>query len=180
MHPHTAPQNYRFKAILSANYDQVSYAYFRNLNFTSLLFLNLPFFGWCSVKSLWKTFLSDIILFAASTWYAKHVHHGTWHITTLIARFKGPTWGPSGVDRTQVGPILAPWTLLSRHGQLKWSTTITRKIDTFRPQSVALWNTQINRKKYFRFTYLRMYELSKHKHTLSLWSYTNLPTPNQV
>ena len=26
----------------------------------------------------------------------------------------GPTWGPSGADRTQVGPILAPWTLLSR------------------------------------------------------------------
>ena len=25
----------------------------------------------------------------------------------------GPTWGPSGADRTQVGPILAPWTLLS-------------------------------------------------------------------
>ena len=25
----------------------------------------------------------------------------------------GPTWGPSGADRTQVVPILAPWTLLS-------------------------------------------------------------------
>ena len=25
----------------------------------------------------------------------------------------GPTWGPSGVDRTQVGPMLTPWTLLS-------------------------------------------------------------------
>ena len=32
---------------------------------------------------------------------------------TLISRFMGPTWGPSGADRTQVGPILAPWTLLS-------------------------------------------------------------------
>ena len=27
----------------------------------------------------------------------------------------GPTWGPSGADRTQVGPVLAPWTLLSGH-----------------------------------------------------------------
>ena len=35
----------------------------------------------------------------------------TW--TTLIAKFMGPTWGPSGADRTQVGPMLAPWTLLS-------------------------------------------------------------------
>ena len=25
----------------------------------------------------------------------------------------GPTWGPSGADRTQVGPMLVPWTLLS-------------------------------------------------------------------
>ena len=33
--------------------------------------------------------------------------------TALIARFMGPTWGPSGVDRTQVGPMLAPWTLIS-------------------------------------------------------------------
>ena len=30
-----------------------------------------------------------------------------------IARFMGPTWSPSGADRTQVGPMLAPWTLLS-------------------------------------------------------------------
>ena len=32
---------------------------------------------------------------------------------SLIARFMGPTWGPSGADRTQMGPMLAPWTLLS-------------------------------------------------------------------
>ena len=32
---------------------------------------------------------------------------------SLIARFMGRTWGPSGADRTQVGPMLAPWTLLS-------------------------------------------------------------------
>ena len=34
---------------------------------------------------------------------------------TLISRFMGPTWGPSGAKRTQVGPMLAPWTLLSGH-----------------------------------------------------------------
>ena len=28
-------------------------------------------------------------------------------LTSLIARFMGPTWGPSGTDRTQVGPMLA-------------------------------------------------------------------------
>ena len=30
-----------------------------------------------------------------------------------IARFMGPTWGPSGSCRPQVGPMLATWTLLS-------------------------------------------------------------------
>ena len=36
------------------------------------------------------------------------------YIHILLARFMGPTWGPSGADRrTQVGPMLAPWTLLS-------------------------------------------------------------------
>ena len=32
---------------------------------------------------------------------------------SLMARFMGPTWGPPGDDRTQVGPMLAPWTLPS-------------------------------------------------------------------
>ena len=32
---------------------------------------------------------------------------------SLIARFMGPIWGPSGADRTQVGPVVAPWILLS-------------------------------------------------------------------
>ena len=30
-----------------------------------------------------------------------------------IAKFMGPTWGPLGSCRPQMGPILAPWTLLS-------------------------------------------------------------------
>ena len=34
-------------------------------------------------------------------------------IYSLRARFMGPTWGPTGADRTQVCPMLAPWTLLS-------------------------------------------------------------------
>ena len=36
-----------------------------------------------------------------------------WGTQSLKTRFMGPTWGPSGADRTQVGPMLAPWTLLS-------------------------------------------------------------------
>ena len=41
-----------------------------------------------------------------------NINQDIW-ISSLIARIIGPTWGPSGADRTQVGPILAPWTLLS-------------------------------------------------------------------
>ena len=32
---------------------------------------------------------------------------------TQIAKFMGPTWGPPGFCRPQMGPMLAPWTLLS-------------------------------------------------------------------
>ena len=38
-------------------------------------------------------------------------------VTTQIARFMGPTWGPHGADRTQVGHMLGPWALLSGNFQ---------------------------------------------------------------
>ena len=34
-------------------------------------------------------------------------------IITQIAKFVGPTWGPPGSCQPQMGPMLAPWTLLS-------------------------------------------------------------------
>ena len=39
---------------------------------------------------------------------------------TQIARFMGPTWGPPGAGRTQEGPMLAPWILLSEINT-RWS-----------------------------------------------------------
>ena len=44
-----------------------------------------------------------------------YMHHSAMmgRRTSLIARFMGPAWGPPGDDRTQVDPMLAPWTLLS-------------------------------------------------------------------
>ena len=57
----------------------------------------------------------------------------TYHIQTFIIRKNpdskiyganmGPKWGPPGADRTQVGPMLAPWTLLSGKLQLHISQT---------------------------------------------------------
>ena len=41
--------------------------------------------------------------------------------STQIAKFMGPTWGPPGSCRPQMGPMLAPWTLLSGHKLfVKW------------------------------------------------------------
>ena len=87
---------------------------------------------------------------------SNHVRYA-WHLTrsfiqalcftySLIAWFMGPTWGPSGSDRTQVGPMLAPRTLLSgllsKH-QLKkfspsrppWRNPNEKK----NPVSVVIW-----------------------------------------
>ena len=33
-------------------------------------------------------------------------------VLSQIARFMGATWGPPGSCRPQIGPVLAPWTLL--------------------------------------------------------------------
>ena len=35
---------------------------------------------------------------------------------TQIAKLMGPTWGPTGSCRPQMGPMLALWTLLSQYG----------------------------------------------------------------
>ena len=49
---------------------------------------------------------------------------------SLIARFMVPTWEPPVADRTQVGPTLVPWTLLSgmlTHHQLDTKEHISVK-----------------------------------------------------
>ena len=53
------------------------------------------------------------------------------YITTQIAKFMGPTWGPPGSCRPQMGPVLAPWTLLSGNA-LIWCQS------TRRPRHVCL------------------------------------------
>ena len=45
--------------------------------------------------------------------YMKFCSHGYNLNTAQIAKFMGPTWGPPGSCRSQMGPMLAPWTLLS-------------------------------------------------------------------
>ena len=47
--------------------------------------------------------------------YLCHSPVSNFAASTQIARFMGPTWGPPGSCRPQMGPMLAPWTLLSRY-----------------------------------------------------------------
>ena len=53
------------------------------------------------------------IIFIDKSCHMMVINTQCWSITTQIARFMGRTWGPYGTDRTQVGHMLAPWTLLS-------------------------------------------------------------------
>ena len=45
--------------------------------------------------------------------------------TTQITKFMAPTWGP-GSCRPQMGPMLAPWTLLSGCNQCVWGSTYSQ------------------------------------------------------
>ena len=43
----------------------------------------------------------------------KIIHNWITVMTSQIATFMGPAWGPPGSCRPQVGPMMAPWILLS-------------------------------------------------------------------
>ena len=58
-------------------------------------------------------------------------------LPALIARFMVPTWGPSGADRTEVGLILVPWTLLS--GWLSGGTDHTSHICSQKPENKGIY-----------------------------------------
>ena len=50
---------------------------------------------------------------------------------TQIAKFMGQTWGPPGSCRSQVGPMLAPWTLLSGYASVVFMQYIPRVVHSF-------------------------------------------------
>ena len=68
--------------------------------------------------------------------------------TALIARFMGPTWGPSGATRTQVGPMLAPWVLLSGWLQAPEGSTFDANTSYV---SLTLWSLGPLLQKCFNF-----------------------------
>ena len=54
-------------------------------------------------------------------------HPTTSGLISQIARFTGPTWSPPGSCRSQMGPMLAPWTLLSGMCFQRWLHNATRR-----------------------------------------------------
>ena len=66
-------------------------------------------------------------------------HENTPRITALIARFMGTTWGPPGADRSQVGPMLAPSTLLSGWSLGRGNQWVTHWFPAQSPSNVRLW-----------------------------------------
>ena len=49
-------------------------------------------------------------------------------VITQIAKFMGPTWVPPGSCRPQMGPMLAPWTLLSGYVSVATSDERQKKL----------------------------------------------------
>ena len=47
------------------------------------------------------------------SYHRLHSSNGNKKPSIPITMFTGPTWGPSGTERTRLRPMLAPWTLLS-------------------------------------------------------------------
>ena len=67
----------------------------------------------CSYRYHWRVMAE---FRSALHWCSFWWNGDYWHVgveTILITKFMGPTWGPSGADRTQVGPVLGPRTLPS-------------------------------------------------------------------
>ena len=67
---------------------------------------------------IFQNYLSQVLLQGQKDHLVNLNKYHTWTLKTydrvkhtLIARFMGPTWGPSGADSSQVGSMLAPWSM---------------------------------------------------------------------
>ena len=57
------------------------------------------------------------VCFYTLHWFIQEHFYVSWYLIQCpiwpqITKFMGPTWGPPGSCRPQLGPMLAPWTLL--------------------------------------------------------------------
>ena len=88
---------------------------------------------YCSYCWLWSSisrkldnhYIHSTICQRHMSWYSlkrTDKYRGLLWIDTQIAKFMGPTRGPPGSCRPQMGPMAVPWTLLSGHMSRTWPT----------------------------------------------------------
>ena len=66
-------------------------------------------FGYLDIKR--RNFVIKIVSNRSA--YQNHSSRSVETWVSQVAKFMGPIWGPPGSSRPQMGPMLAPWTLLS-------------------------------------------------------------------
>ena len=64
------------------------------------------------VTAIWRHSFNSLRPSDALTWHGSGITLAN-GMPSQIAKFMGPTWGPHGSCRSQMGPMWAPWTLLS-------------------------------------------------------------------
>ena len=107
------------------------------------------------------------------------------HKTTRIAKFMGPTWGPPGSCRPQMGPVLSPWTLLSgtcpscqsyRQGAVQnCISSVSETPNTTKKSSYKACNIHVNYRDDVAWTFLEKYryhdDVIKWEHFPRYWPF---------
>ena len=145
--------SYTFDAIMTSLYrqnDVVLTLWWPHYDLTTLLQMDNGILQWSFHSYLHTSSqLSSVILSSGIlSWTATSIRVSMGaSISTQIARFMGPTWDPYGADRTQVGPILAPWTLLFGYFKSEpvWKCLIFVEIqDSLHINYLIIYNTSWN------------------------------------
>ena len=131
-------QNYRYRYIYHVIYHFISYSVVISGHNRDFRRLENDFRYFCETQfTLVRLYSTEITFYHYVSWFLEYklprtlFHtsaHGGFYIVdmsslctlhcvcfrpTQIARFTGPTWGPTGSCRPLMGPMLATWTLLS-------------------------------------------------------------------
>ena len=159
------------------------------LNSHRLIDCLLPDWYWCvddwkTIPSIYCTFLSYINIVISCQLPGINIvlcEPGYYHNHRVpkrppIARSMGPTWGPSGADGTQVGPMLAPRTLLSGSVHLEkrnyWLLRIFSCSMYCIYHCITLYSTDINVYIYV-IAFVSLFQLYYHdifNHSISTYS----------
>ena len=85
------------------------------INFEKLMMMMNDHLQSWTMTIKWSHLYLDILLIGQTLLHLNSMLYNkvVGRVYTQIAKFMGPTWGPPGSCRPQIGPMSAPWTLLS-------------------------------------------------------------------